>query len=125
MSKLKHFFFFATIIVIMAITSSQLFFSTFFETKNFPLRIMSIVFVWLVTCASYFWVIKTVTNKPKAFSRVFMLQTVVRLFLYMMCIVVYLFFYKQHGVSFTVHFLVIYLIFAVFEVVSILNFVKK
>jgi len=121
----KRFFFIATGILFLLIALSQIFFFTFFETKNFPLRIMGIVFVWLVTCSSYFWVMKTVTNKPRAFSRVFMLQTTIRLMLYMMCILIYLVVYKQHGVAFTVHFLVVYLVFAVFEVASILKFVKN
>ena len=121
----KRFFLFATIILFVAIALSQIFFSTIFETNAFPLRIPSIVFVWLVTCSSYYWVMKTVTNKPKAFGRVFMLQTTVRLFLYLICIMAYLALYKQHGISFTVHFLVIYSVFAVFEVASILKFVKE
>ena len=121
----KRFFTFASAVLAMAIAVSQVLFSTIFETKDFPLRIISIVFVWLVTCASHFWVMKTVTDKPKAFGRVFMLQTTIRLLLYMTCIMVYLALYQQHGVPFTVHFLVIYLVFAIFEVGSILKFVKN
>ena len=121
----KRFFLIATVILAIAIAVSELFFSTIFVTKSFPGRIMSIVFVWLVTCASHYWVMKTVTDKPKAFNQVFMLQTTVKLLLYMACIVVYLLFYRQHGVPFTIHFLVSYLVFAIFEVALILKFVKN
>ncbi|MDR1155761.1 MAG: hypothetical protein LBL04_13725 [Bacteroidales bacterium] len=121
----KRFFLFAAVILAVTIAVSQLLFSTFFETNSFPGRIISIVFVWLATCTSHYWVMKTVTDKPKAFGRVFMLQTAVKLLLYMACIVGYLFFYRQYGVSFTIHFLVTYLIFAIFEVASILKFVKN
>jgi hypothetical protein len=123
--KQKCFFLFAAIILAITIVVSQLLFSTVFETNSFPGRIISIVFVWLATCTSHYWVMKTVTDKPKAFSRVFMLQTVVKLLFYMACIVGYLVFYRQYGVSFTIHFLVTYLIFAIFEVASILKFVKN
>jgi hypothetical protein len=54
-----------------------------------------------------------------------MLQTAIKLLLYMVCIVGYLFFYRQYGLPFTVHFLAAYLIFAIFEVASILKFVKN
>ena len=121
----KHFLLIATVILAILIAVSELFFSTIFVTKSFPGRIISIVFVWLVTCASYYWVMKTVTDKPKTFNMVFMLQTTVRLLLYMACIVVYLLLYRQHGVPFTMHFLVGYLVFAIFEVVLILKFVKN
>ena len=115
----------ATCILAVTIVVSQVVFLIFFETNHFPGRILSIVFVWLVTCASHYWVMKTVTDRPKAFSRVFMLQTTIKLLLYMSCIACYLFLFRQYAVSFTVHFLVTYLIFAIFEVASILKFVKK
>ena len=121
----KRFFLIATAILAIVIVVSQLLFLSVFETNHFPGRITSIGFVWLVTCAFHYWVMKTVTDRPKAFSRVFLLQTTVKLLLYMSCIMCYLFFYRQYAVSFTVHFLVTYLIFAIFEVASILKFVKK
>ena len=119
----KRFFLSATIILAVVVVASQLLFSTIFETFCFPGRIISIWLVWITTCASHYWVMKTVTDRPKAFNRVFMLQTTIKLLLYMVCIMVYLILYRQHGVPFTVHFLVVYLIFAIFEVVLILKFV--
>jgi hypothetical protein len=121
----KRFLLFAAVILAIAIAVSQLIFSTIFETKDFPLRIISICIVWLVTCITHNWVMKTVTEKPKAFVRVFMLQTTIKLFLYMACIIAYLLLYKQHGIPFAVLFLINYLVFAIFEVLSILKFVKK
>jgi hypothetical protein len=121
----KRFFLFAAVILVITIAVSQLLFSTIFETNSFPGRIISIIFVWLVTCMSHYWMMKTVTDRPKAFSRVFMLQTTVKLLLYMVCIAGYLVLYREYGILFTVHFLVTYLIFAIFEVASILKFVKN
>ena len=121
----KRFFLIATIVLVSMIVISQLIFSTIFETKNFPLRIIGVVLVWLVTCTFHSWVMKTVTDKPNAFVRVFMLQTTIKLLLYMTCIAGYLFVYRQHGITFTVHFLVVYLIFAIFEVAAIFKFVKN
>ena len=121
----KRFFLSATIILAFVIAVSQIFFSTILITKNFPLRIISIVFVWIATCSSHFWVMKTVTDKPKAFVRVFMLQTTVKLLLYMVFIACYLISYRQHGIPFTVHFFVVYLIFAIFDLSIILKFVRK
>jgi len=121
----KRFFISTTILLGITVVISQIFFSTFFVTYFFPLRIISIVFVWLVTFVFHYWVMKTVTDKPKAFARVFMLQTVIKLMLYIICIAGYLLAYRQYGVLFTVHFLVVYLIFSIFEVSSIFKFVKE
>jgi len=120
----KRFIFFATVILASVFVVSQIFFSTIFVTKNFPGRIFSICLVWIATCASCFSVMKTVKDKPKAFIMVFILHTLVKLFLYTACIVAYLFHFRQHGVPFTLHFLFVYSIFAIFEVSSIVKFVK-
>ncbi len=122
---LNRFLVTALILCVAIIFISQLLFSSIFETYRFPGRTICIVFVWLVTCVSYYWLMKTVTDKPKAFNRVFMMQTTIKLLLYMVCILVYLLFYKQYAIPFAVQFLVVYLIFAVFEVISILKFVKS
>ena len=121
----KRFYLYAIIVLAVTIFVSQILFSTIFETNIFPERIISIGFVWLTTCTSHFWVIKTLTDKPKAFNRVFMLLTIIKLMLYMTYIIVYLFFFRQHGVLFTAHFLVVYIVFAIFEVTSILKIIKK
>lgn len=123
--ELKQFFINTLIILIVVITCSQVFFSYFFETYDFPGRIIGIVFIWLVTCLSHYWLMKTVTDKPKAFAGVFMMQTVGKLLLYFVCILGYMMLYKQHAVPFTFQFLIVYVIFAVFEVLSILKFVKN
>jgi len=121
----KQFFLYAAILLAIALGVSQLLFSAFFVTFSFPARIISIVLVWGATCLSHWWVMKTVTDRPKAFARVFMAQTALKFLLYMAFIAGYLFFFRQHGVPFIVHFFVVYLIFAVFDVALTLRFVSK
>jgi len=121
----KQFFLFAAALLAIFIAASQLLFSTVFETNDFPLRIISICIVWLTACASHFWMKKTIREEPKAFVRVFMLQTTIKLLLYMAYIMIYLIINRQHGVPFTVHFLVVYFVFATLEVLLILKFIKK
>ena len=122
---LKRFLLTATILLSVVLVVSQIFFFTIFETFCFPGRIMSIIFVWLVTCASHCWVMKTVTDKPKAFNGVFMLQTAIKLLLFLTFAAVFLFLYRQYGIPFTVHFFVDYIIFAIFDVSFIMKFVRE
>jgi len=121
----KYFFLSATVLLAILAVVSQTIFFTVFVTKDFPFRIISIVFVWMVTCLSHYRVMKTATDTPGAFNRIFMLQTTLKLLLYMACIAVYLFFFRQHGVPFTIHFFVVYIIFSIFDVALILKFVRK
>ncbi|MDR2036785.1 MAG: hypothetical protein LBQ60_02560 [Bacteroidales bacterium] len=123
--ELQRFFINMLVLLILIISVSQLLFSVFFETYDFPGRILCIGFIWLVTCVSYYWLMKTVVKHPKSFNRIFMLQTSLKLFLYLISIVVYLLLFKGYALQFVALFLVTYLIFAIFEVVSILKFVKK
>jgi len=121
----KRFFLSAIILLAIVMIVSQMLFFTVFVTKDFPARIISIVLVWMVTCLFHYWMMKIVTDKPKSFNRIFMLQTILKLVFYSACIAGYLFFFRQHGVPFTVHFFVVYLIFAIFDVALILKFVRE
>jgi len=121
----KRFFLSAVILLIFVVALSQILFSTIFVTKNFPARTISIVLVWMVTCLFHYWMMKIVTDKPKSFNRIFMLQTTLKLLLYSACIAGYLFFFREYGVPFTMHFFVVYLIFAIFDVSLILKFVRE
>ena len=121
----KNFLLSAAILLVIVIFVSQIIFFTIFVTKDFPARITSIFFVWIVTCLSHFWVMKTAVDKPKAFNRIFMLQTMLKLLLYIAYIAGYLYLYRHHGVPFAVHFFVVYIIFAIFDVALILKFVKE
>ena len=120
-----RFLIYAVILLIAVVLVSQTLFMTVLEAKDFPLRILCIFFVWAATCASHLWVITTVRKKPKAFTRVFMLQTALKLALYMASIIGYMFFFKKNAEIFTINFLFVYLIFSIFEVSLILKFVKK
>ena len=122
----KRFFLVAAAILSVTIFASQAVFSAFFETILFNIRITSIVFVWLATCVSHFLVMKAVTDTPSAFNRVFMTQTMLKLFMYMAFIGIYLVITKgnENALPFTLHFFCIYIVFAIFEVTMILKFVK-
>ena len=122
---LKRFFLSAAILLIALIFVSQIFFLTIFETFDFPLRIISILFVCFATCTSHFWVMKTLTDQPKVFNMVFMLQTAIKLLLYLVFIAIYLKVLTEHGIPFTLHFFGVYLFFAIFELSTILKFIKK
>ena len=117
----KHFLLFATILLAIVVSVSQLFFSTIFVTNSFPGRIISIVIVWTATYLTHYWAVKTVTGKPEAFIRIFS----IKMLFYMAFILGYLIFFRQHVVPFAAHFFVVYIIFGIFDVYLILRFVKK
>ncbi len=124
-SLMKKFLINALILCVIAIAISQLLFSTIFKNFEFPGRILSIVFIGLITCVFYVWFVSAFKKNPKSFFRVFMLQTTLKLFLYAIGVACYLCFLKQYAVAFLINVLVVYLIFTTFDVFSTLKFLKK
>jgi hypothetical protein len=104
---------------------SQALFSTLYDGRDYPGRILSIGFIWVITCVFHYFLIKAVYQQPKSFNRVFMMQTTARLLLYLTCILVYILLFKEYAMQFALVFLASYFIFAVFEVLSVLKFVKN
>jgi len=123
----KRFLIYAAIALITVVAVSQMLFLTVLKAYCFPARIWSIAFVWLVICTFNYWLMKTVSEKPNAVIRVFMLQFFVKLVLFTAYVAVgAMFFYeKQYVVAFILHFFVVYLFFAIFDVSLILKFVKE
>lgn len=95
------------------------------ETCDFPGRAVSIWTVWAVTVGFHYWLLKTVDKNPRSFNGIYMMQTGVKLLLYVVCVIVYLVSFREFAMRFVVVFLITYIVFAVFEVVSILNFIKS
>jgi len=119
----KRFIISAGILLGTVLTVSQIIFTFFAD--SFPMRITSILVVWSATCACHLWLIKTVSGNPNSFGRVFLMQTFGKLMLYIGFFVFFLIFFKENKIFFTIHFFVVYIIFATFDVSLILKFVKK
>ncbi|MDR3093657.1 MAG: hypothetical protein LBU62_03305 [Bacteroidales bacterium] len=99
--------------------------SLMFNVYDFPGRIVSMLIVWVVTVGFHYWLLKVVDKNPRSFNWVYMMQTGVKLFLYIICVFVYLLSFREFARQFVVVFLITYIVFAVFEVVSMLNFIKN
>ena len=123
----KQFIITAAIALIVAVSVSQAVFLTILKAFCFPARTVSIIFVWLVICTFNYWLMKTITNNPKAIIRVFMLQFFAKLALFSAFVAIgaLVFYEKQHVIAFILHFFVVYLFFAIFDVSLILKFVKE
>ena len=123
----KRFVVSSVIMLIVALLTSQICFSTIFSdfSSVAVISIVSVVFVWVVTSSFHYWLMKTVTDKPKAFNRVFMLQTTVKLLLFIAYVTICLFTINSQHVAFVIHFFVVYLVFAIFDVSLIMKFVRE
>jgi hypothetical protein len=78
-----------------------------------------------VTLISYYILLKALHKKFSRFVNIFMLMTGVKLFFFIAVIAVYLFLNKEDALAFTGNFFLLYLLYTIFETVSIIRYSKN
>ncbi|MDR1667487.1 MAG: hypothetical protein LBS03_07345 [Bacteroidales bacterium] len=121
--SIKRFFFTSLGVFLLMVAGSSILFSQLWT--DFPGRITGIAIIWITTTVFHGRLLKVAGKNPGMFSRVFMVQTGIKLLFYSTCMIVYLLFFKTFALRFAILFMAAYLVFSVFEVVSILSFIKK
>ncbi len=82
-------------------------------------------FLMLVTIMVHVYLIKSSENNPRKFTSKYLGAMGLKMFIYLVFLVVFLLLDTANAVPFLVSFLVSYAVFTLFEVISILNFLKK
>jgi len=100
-------------------------FKNWFPEKYFSGFYAVIILVFGVTVFFHSILVKAAANQNMTFINKFLAFTGLKLLLYLFFIVGYIFLIGTQPVSFLLTFLLTYLVFTVFEVVSILEFLKK
>lgn len=84
-----------------------------------------LVFHTAATLISFLYIQKKTQNSPNKFINVYMVNTTVKLLLYLVILMVYSLNNISDAVNFIISFFIMYLIFTVFEVVNLLKVNKK
>jgi len=82
------------------------------------------VFILITTLVHYI-LVRSVDKNPGSFVRTFMASTSIKLFVYLIIITLYSMFNKSEAVLFIFGFLLMYLLFTGFEVITIMFFLKR
>jgi hypothetical protein len=82
---------------------------------------LQFIFFIIITGGLHYFFIKNLEKKPQQFVTTFLSLTGLKLFLYLMVIVVYFITNKKEATSFLLSFLFFYLTFTAFEVFSLLK----
>ena len=83
------------------------------------------VFLLVVTAGVHIFLIRASENDPRKFTSKYLGAMGLKMFIYLVFLVVFLFIDTARAVPFLVSFLVTYAAFTIYEVLSILNFLKK
>ena len=82
-------------------------------------------FLLVVTIVVHIFLIRASENDPRKFTSKYLGAMGLKMFIYLTFLVVFLFLDTSRAVPFLVSFLVTYVTFTTYEVISILNFLKK
>ena len=82
-------------------------------------------FLLVVTFTVHIYLIKSSENNPRKFTSKYLGAMGLKMFIYLVFLVIFLFIDTTHAVPFLVSFLVTYAAFTLYEVISILNYLKK
>ena len=124
MNYKKHFYdFLRTLVVVtlIVIALSFVLFSIIPAWYYPPVYPFLLAFFFLATLIVYHYMLKSLEKRPASFVNVFLLTTMLKLLLYMVFMVVYSLFNREVARPFIVAFFILYVIYTVLEVISILK----
>ena len=117
----KNTFFFTIILALICFIISY-FLPVKYITPTLPYLF---IFFFAVTLFVHYVLMKACEKRMSKFVNFFMLATFLKLMLYIMILVIYVLFNRSDAIPFILTFFIIYLFFTVFEIISILSFIKK
>jgi L-asparagine transporter-like permease len=89
-----------------------------YYTRAFPFLLL---FFYIVNLLMYRFLLKEMEKRPEKFINAFMAITTIKLFLYMIVMVVYAMIFKEDAKQFITVFFILYVVFTSIEVVSLLR----
>lgn len=84
-----------------------------------------LLFIFLFTTVIHAILLKTARKKPKKLVNRFLMLTGLKMMIYLFIMIIYLIISKQDSAPFLLTFFVVYLVFTIFEISSILSCLKR
>jgi hypothetical protein len=90
-----------------------------FNTEGIHLTWMIYLYFIVITILFHFGIVKTTQSRPQVFIRYYMGATTIKLLLHLGIIVFYSMMHKESASRFIITFMIMYLLFTVFEVAAV------
>jgi hypothetical protein len=116
---------YAFLLALVIVLAGEYIFRNWFPAQFFSGFYFVIAFILFVTITFHLLLISSSEKRPAVFVNRFLAFTGAKLLLYLMMIILYILFINNQRVSFLLTFLCGYFVFTIFEVTSILNFLRK
>ena len=99
----------------------------FILPENYITPALPLLFAFFIgaSLTGYYYLIRSVGKKFIKFLNSYLLYTVVKLFLFITIMVVYILINRQDAVAFGITFLVLYFCYTIFEVIALVSYSKR
>ncbi|HZK94544.1 MAG TPA: hypothetical protein VFC67_10080 [Prolixibacteraceae bacterium] len=84
-----------------------------------------ILLIALVTTTGHLWIVKAAGENTRKFTTAFMASVTLKLMVYLTFMLAYLLYDHSQVIPFVLSFITFYISFTIFEVVQVLNYIKK
>jgi len=109
--------------LIRFIAGFLLFITVLKEYYSFLFPVLLLV-IFLITVLFHRYIMRSAGESNRKFPAKFLGATGIKMGLYMLLIIIYVVFNRENAVPFLLVFMIIYLTFTIFEVVSVLNYIN-
>jgi len=124
-SERRYFLKKALLLCLVVIGSALLLYDSVLKDYYLKVFWLQLAVVSVVTVISHLRLMTAVQQNARKFSTTFLSVMSVKLFIYLIFILVCLLIDRTNAVNFVLTFLILYVIFTIFEVTEISNFLKK
>ncbi|MDA3778734.1 MAG: hypothetical protein PF487_00635 [Bacteroidales bacterium] len=118
--KLKKFLFREAILTLVVIVIGLIFFTTFLKDYYKPVYFIILAIVSILSAIFYRGLLKSMKYSTSKFISNFMLISGIKIMVYLVFLIYYVFTFKENAVNFLIVFLVLYLIYTFFDVYSLI-----
>lgn len=125
MSPLKKFIVQGFFITLLLAVIGYFLFTVVFNPYYQVILPFILLFVFLFTTVIHAILLKTARKKPKKLVNRFLMLTGLKMIIYLLIMIIYLVISKQDSAPFLLTFLIVYLVFTIFEISSILSYLKR
>ena len=109
------------VVTIIVVLASLLAFSYIPSWHYPPVYPYMLGFFVIATLGVYYFMLKALEKRPARFVNLFLLTTMLKLFVYLIFMVVYAMLHREVAIPFIVSFFILYVIYTVVEVVCLLK----
>ena len=114
-----------SVFTILVIAISAALFTTILKAYFFNAFMIQIILITAVTAIGHLLVAKAVKKNIRKFATAYMASVTLKLVVYLIYLLVSLLIDHSQVIQFAITFLILYLIYTVFEVIEVLSFLKK